>query len=322
MNLFLNKKLTGVKKMRKSLVLISVFALASAALFAAGTKETQATFPQRSIEIIVPYAAGGGTDATARAIAQYAEPYLGQPITIINKPGGGGAVGWAEAAKDRPDGYTMTMFAPNIVNLAIMNLSPASYSDFEAILMFNNDPGVIVVSKKNANLDVIKMLNDDKYKSGGENPNFYLMTIQAITNVFHQDIPYGGAAERVPAVLGGHVDFAIVNVGEAKGQIDAGELVPIAVMAAERLEALPNVPTLKELGMDAQMGAWRGLAVPKGTPKEVVDVLEAAFTKAVNEQGFKDFMKKAAFNIDYKSGADFYKFMEDQHVATQKMLSK
>jgi len=308
--------------MKKLLVLISVIAVISGSLFAAGVQEDKVTFPERKMEIIVPYAAGGGTDAVARAIAQFAEPYLGKPITIINKPGGGGAVGWAETAKARPDGYTMTMFAPNIVNLAIMNLSPASYTDFEPILMFNNDPGVIVVSKKNANLDVVKMLKDDTYKSGGENPNFYLMTIQALTNVYHQDIPYGGAAERVPAVLGGHVDFAIVNVGEAKGQIDAGELVPLAVMAANRLEALPNVPTLKELGLDAQMGSWRGLAVPKGTPKEVVDILEAAFTKAANEQGFKDFMKKAAFNIDYKSGADFYKFMEEQHVATKKMLSK
>lgn len=308
--------------MKKLLVLISVIAVISGSLFAAGVQEDKATFPERKMEIIVPYAAGGGTDAVARAIAQFAEPYLGKPITIINKPGGGGAVGWAETAKARPDGYTMTMFAPNIVNLAIMNLSPASYTDFEPILMFNNDPGVIVVSKKNANLDVVKMLKDDKYKSGGENPNFYLMTIQAITNVYHQDIPYGGAAERVPAVLGGHVDFAIVNVGEAKGQIDAGELVPLAVMAAERLEALPNVPTLKELGLDAQMGSWRGLAVPKGTPQEVVDILEAAFTKAANEQGFKDFMKKAAFNIDFKSGPDFYQFMEEQHVATKKMLSK
>ena len=308
--------------MRKSLVLISVIALVSVALFAAGAQESKATFPDSNIQIIVPYSAGGGTDATARAIAQYAEPYLGQSITIINKPGGGGAVGWAEAAKSRPDGYTLTMFAPNIVNLAIMNLSPAKYSDFEAVIMFNNDPGVIVVSKKNANLDVVKMLNDDKYKSGGENPNFYLSTIQAITGVYHQDIPYSGAAERVPAVLGGHVDFAIVNVGEAKGQIDAGELVPLAVMAEQRLEVLPNVPTLKELGIDAQMGAWRGLAVPKGTPKEIVDILENAFTKAVNEQGFKDFMKKAAFNIDFKSGADFYAFMEAQHVATAKMLNK
>lgn len=308
--------------MKKTFILISLIALVSVALFAAGAQESKATFPTRNIEIIVPYAAGGGTDATARAIAQYAEPYLGKPITIINKPGGGGAVGWAEAAKSRPTGYTMTMFAPNIVNLAIMNLSPAKYSDFEAILMFNNDPGVIVVSKKNANLDVVEMLYDDKYKSGGENPNFYLLTIQAITDVYHQDIPYSGAAERVPAVLGGHVDFAIVNVGEAKGQIDAGELVPLAVMAENRLEALPNVPTLKELGIDAKMGAWRGLAVPKGTPKEVVDILEDAFTKAVNEQGFKDFMKKAAFNVDYKSGADFYAFMEEQHVATEKMLSK
>jgi tripartite-type tricarboxylate transporter receptor subunit TctC len=306
--------------MKKLLVVLICIAVASTLLFAEGAKEAQ--FPQRNIEIIVPYAAGGGTDAVARAIAQFAEPHLGQPITIINKTGGGGAVGWAEAAKARADGYTLTMFAPNIVNLALMNLSPVSYKDFEPVLMFNNDPGTIVVAKKNANLNVVEMLKDNRYKSGGENPNFYLLTIQAVTNVFHQDIPYGGAAERVPAVLGGHVDFAIVNVGEAKGQLDAGELVPLAVMAEKRLAAIPNVPTLKELGIDAVMGSWRGLAAPKGTPADVLKILEDAFTKAMNEQGFKDFMQKAAFNVDYKNSGDFWNFMVEQDAATKAMLSK
>ena len=306
--------------MKRVLIVLICIAMASTALFAQGAQE--AKFPQRNIEIIVPYAAGGGTDAVARAIAQFAEPHLGKPITIINKTGGGGAVGWAEAAKARPDGYTLTMFAPNIVNLALMNLSPVSNKDFEPILMFNNDPGTIVVAKKNANLNVVEMLKDNRYKSGGENPNFYLLTIQAVTNVFHQDIPYGGAAERVPAVLGGHVDFAIVNVGEAKGQLDAGELVPLAVMAEQRLAAIPNVPTLKELGIDAVMGSWRGLAAPKGTPADIIAILEDAFTKAMNSQGFKDFMQKAAFNVDYKSSADFWTFMQEQDVATAQMLSK
>jgi tripartite-type tricarboxylate transporter receptor subunit TctC len=305
--------------MKKVMIILIALLATVGLLFAQGAQEGK--FPQRNIEILVPYAAGGGTDAVARAIAQFAEPYLGKPITIINKAGGGGAVGWAEVAKARPDGYTLTMFAPNIVNLALMNLSPVSYKDFDPILMFNNDPGTIVVAKKNANLNVVDMLKDDKYISGGENPNFYLLTIQAQTNVFHQDIPYGGAAERVPAVLGGHVDFAIVNVGEAKGQLDAGELVPLAVMADERLSSLPDVPTLKELGIDAVMGSWRGLAAPKGTPKEVIAILEDAFTKAINEKGFQEFMEKAAFNIDYKNSGDFWTFMQEQDVLTEQMLA-
>ena len=308
--------------MKKLFVLLTVLATLTFSIAANGSQEEKVlNFPEKNIEIIVPYAAGGGTDATARAIAKYAEPYLGQSITIINKSGGGGAVGWADAAKAKADGYTLTMFAPNIVNLSIMNLSPVSYKDFEPVLMFNNDPGVIVVSKKNSDIDVVEMLNDDSYKSGGENPNFYLMSIQRETGVIHQDIPYSGAAERVPAVLGGHVDFAIVNVGEAKGQIDSGDLVPIGVMDTKRLNALPDVPTLKELGIDAHIGCWRGLAAPKGTPPEVLKVLEEAFTKAANEQGFKDFMEKAAFNVDLKSSTDFLAVMDYQNEATTEMLA-
>ena len=124
--------------MKKLFVLILSLALVSEMVFAGGGKET-AQFPERNLTIIVPYAAGGGTDAVARMIAQYAEPHLGKPVTIINKTGGGGAVGWAEAAKARPDGYTLTMFAPNIVTYAIMGLSDLNYESFEPILMFNNE---------------------------------------------------------------------------------------------------------------------------------------------------------------------------------------
>jgi len=306
--------------MKKLLVSVAVLACLTAPLFGAGKSE--AKFPTKGIEIIVTYAAGGGTDAVARALAQSAEKYLGQSITIINKAGGGGAVGWADAAKARPDGYTLTMFAPNIVNLSVMGLSPVGIDDFEPVAMVNNDPGVIMVAKKNAGINVVEMLKDRKYKSGGENPNFYLLTIEAITNVKLQDIPYNGAAERIPAVLGGHVDFCVVNVGEAKGQVDAGELIPLAVMDGKRMEALPNVPTLKELGIDASKGAWRGLAVPKGTPKEIVAKLEDAFTKASKDPAFVEFMKKAAFNIDYKNAADFKAFMAQERESTKKMLGK
>ncbi len=308
--------------MKKVSIFILSLIVVSTLAFAGGTKEVK--FPERgkSITIIVPYAPGGGTDAVARMLAKYAEPHLGVPITIINKTGGGGAVGWAEAAKARPDGYTLTMFAPNIVTYAIMGLSDLNYESFESVLMVNNDPGVIVVAKKNKDLDVVKMLKDPSYVSGGENPNFYLLAIEAKTGVKHKDIPYGGAAERIPAVLGGHVDFAVINIGEGKGQVDAGELIPKAVLSDKRIPALPNTPTLKELGIDAQMGAWRGLGAPKGTPKEIIAILETAFTKALNEPGFKEAMEKAAFTIEYKSSGDFYKFMKEQEVAIKKMLGK
>jgi tripartite-type tricarboxylate transporter receptor subunit TctC len=306
--------------MKKISVLVACVLSLAVPLFAEGSKE--AKFPTKGIEMLVPYAPGGGTDAVARALAASAEKFLGQPITIINKAGGGGAVGWAEVAKARPDGYKITMFAPNIVNLSVMGLSPVGIDDFEPICMVNNDPGVIIVAKKNAGLNPVDMLKDTKYKSGGENPNFYLLTIEAITKVKLQDIPYNGAAERIPAVLGGHVDFAIVNVGEAKGQLDAGEIVPLAVLDSKRMTALPNVPTLKELGIDAQKGAWRGLAAPKGTPKEIVAKLEDAFTKASKEPAFVEFMKKAVFNIDFKSSVDFKAFMVAERETTKKMLGK
>ncbi|NMA01655.1 MAG: tripartite tricarboxylate transporter substrate binding protein, partial [Clostridia bacterium] len=118
-----------------------------------------------------------------------------------------------------------------------------------------------------------------------------------------------GAAEAIPAVLGGHVDFTITNPGEAAGQIEAGQLRPLAVMSSERLASFPDVPTMIESGFDVTSGTWRGLAVPKGTPEEVVETLANAFKQATEDQKFIDFMNNAKLEIYYLDAAEYQEFI-------------
>lgn len=273
-------------------------------------------FPKKNIELIVPFSAGGGTDAVARALANAAEKQLGQPVVIINKAGGSGAVGMTEGSKSKPDGYTVTMITREIVSLPLMGLASISADDFDLIGNINQDPAIILV-KSDSKYKSAKDLIDDAKKNPGQlkfastaKPNFYVLALEIDQDVKFNHIPYNGAAEAIPAVLGGHVDFTITNPGEALSQIKAGQLRPLAVMADDRLENLPDVPTLKEEGIDVVSGTWRGLAVPKETPQEVKDILSDAFKKACEDEQFVNFMEKATLGIYYLDAEEFRTFID------------
>ncbi|AEE92224.1 conserved exported protein of unknown function [Tepidanaerobacter acetatoxydans Re1] len=285
-------------------------------------------FPKKNIELIVPFAAGGGTDAVARALANAAEKQLGQPVVIVNKTGGSGAVGMTEGANSKPDGYTVTMITREIVSLPLMGLASISADDFDLIANINQDPAMILV-KSDSKYNSAKDLLDDAKKNPGQikfastaKPNFYVLALEIDQDVKFNHIPYNGAAEAIPAVLGGHVDFTITNPGEALSQIKAGQLRPLAVMADSRLENLPDVPTLKEEGIDVVSGTWRGLAVPKGTPKEVKDILSDAFKKACEDEQFVDFMEKSTLGIYYLDAEEFRTFIDNDTELLSKIVDE
>lgn len=279
-------------------------------------KEESLTFPEKNIELIVPFSAGGGTDAVARALANAAEKHLGQPITIINKAGGSGAVGMTEGSKASPDGYTVTMVTREIVSLPLMGLADVTADDFDLIANINQDPAVILVKSDSKYESVEELISDAKNNpeqikfASTAKPNFYVLALEIDQGIKFNHIPYDGASEAIPAVLGGHVDFTITNPGEAISQIKAGQLKPLAIMSDDRIESLPDLPTLKEEGIDVQSGTWRGLAVPKGTPQEIKDILSNAFKAACEDKKFVDFMEKSSLGIYYLDAEEFEKFIE------------
>lgn len=293
--------------MRKKLMII-IFTLMAACAFAKA-------YPSKNINMIVPFSAGGGTDAVARKLGSLMEKELATSVVIVNKTGGAGAVGMTFGATQKKDGYTITMITREIVSLPLMNLSPISYKDFELVSLVNMDPAVVLVEKNSKYQTLDDLLadakaNPEKIKfASTAKPNFYALAIENEAGVKFNHIPYNGAGEVIPALLGKHADFSLMGPGEAIGQLKAGQLRALGIMADTRIESLPEVATLKELGHDVVSGTWRGIAVPKGTSPEIVAALDAAIKKSVESDDFKDFMNNSTFGIKYLNGKDFETFI-------------
>ena len=301
-----------------ALVLVSllVVSLAVTGCGNQGAKKEEVKYPTKPIELIVPFAAGGGTDAVGRAFAEALKGVLGQDVVVVNKTGGGGAVGMAEGLKAKADGYTLTMVTREIVSLPLQGQAPFKTFDFKLIGNVNTDPTVIVVSSTSKYKTIEDLLADLKANPGKLNfaasvtPNFYALQFTQAAGVDFVTVPFTGAAPAITEVLGGRADFGIYGPGEVKAQIDAGKLRPLAVMAEKRFDGLKDVPTLKEKGIDAVTGTYRGIAVPPQTPDAVAKILEDAVAKAVKDPKFVEFMNKSFLGIDYKNPVEYKQFLE------------
>ena len=273
-----------------------------------------ADYPSKNIRLVVPFGAGGGTDAVGRTLANSAKDILGQNISIMNRTGGAGAVGMSFGAQQRADGYTLTVVTREIASLPQMGLMRHTADDFRLIRLVNLDPAVVLVaadSPYNTINDLIKEAKENpgsvKFASTAA-PNFYLMSLEKDQDIKLNAIPYNGASEAIPAVLGHHTDVTMVTPGEAIAQLRSGQLKALGVMSEERIQYIPDVPTLKEQGIDVVTGTWRGIGAPKDTPDAVIEKLGAAFDEAMASEEFKSFMAKGAMtihNLDDKAFTTF-----------------
>jgi tripartite-type tricarboxylate transporter receptor subunit TctC len=306
--------------MRKVVVIFLVLAISVVSMAGLFRKKSE-NFPNKNISMIVPFSAGGGTDTVGRTLAKSMEKYLGKSIVIINKTGGAGAVGMTAGAKSKPDGYTLTVVTREIVSLPLMNLAQVKADDFDLLALINLEPAIILV-KQDSKYKSAKDLIEDARKNPGTikmastaQPNFYVLCIEINQNVKFNQIPFNGAAEAIPAVLGGHADFTIVTPGEAFSQLKSGQLRALGVMDNERDIRLPNVVTLKEQGYNISSATWRGIGVPKDTPEQIKKILISAIDKAVKDPEFIEVMKKANTSIRYMNAKDFTEFVKsDQKV--------
>ncbi|MPW31806.1 tripartite tricarboxylate transporter substrate binding protein [Agarivorans sp. B2Z047] len=273
-------------------------------------------YPSKNIRLIVPFGAGGGTDAVGRALASSAKDVLGKNITIVNRSGGAGAVGMSLGAQQRADGYTLTVITREIASLPQMGLMRHDMHDFKLIRMVNLDPVVVLVSADspyNSINDLVKAARENegriKFASTAA-PNFYLMALEKHQRVKFNAIPYNGASEALPSVLGKHTEVTIVTPGEAISQLRSGQLKTLGVMSEERVNFLPDVPTLREQGIDVVTGTWRGIGAPKDTPEDVIRNLGKAFDQAMTSPDFISFMEQGAMTIHNLDTKAFTQFVE------------
>lgn len=312
-----------MKKMLGILTL-SAFVLTAAGC---GDDSTSATgdggsnFPEKQIELIVPASAGGGTDATARALANAVEDNLGQSVGVVNKPGGSGSVGMTEGANAKADGYTVTMAFVELTMFKHLGLSPLTYDQFKPIGLINFDPAALTVPA-DAPYDTL----EEFVAYAKENPGELNVGNAGTGSIWHiaaanlenaaeielNHVPHEGAAPAVTALVGGHIDAVTVSPAEVKSQLDAGNLKTLAIMSDERSDLLPDVPTFNESGIEINTtGTWRGLTVPAETPDEVVATLEEAFMEAAQEEEFLEFMENNGLGIRMLDSQEFGEFMAE-----------
>jgi len=312
----------------KSLKHIALSAtLVGAATFTT-TLQAYAEYPERPITLIVPWGAGGGTDATGRMLAGLLKAELGQPVNVVNRTGGSGVVGHSAIATAKPDGYTIGVVTVEIGMMHWAGLTELTGKDYTPIALYNYDAAGVQVradSEWNSAKDLIAAVkaNPGKYKGSGTGQGgIWHLALAGMLNDSGAAadaapwVPSKGAAPGLQELVAGGVDIVTSSVVEAAALIKAGKVKSLAVMDTERLGAFPDVSTLKEAtGSDWKMAAWRGVAGPKGMPNEATAKLSVALEKVWKSAEFQDFMKGRGFGLVWKPGAEFATWMDDSDAA-------
>ncbi len=276
-------------------------------------------YPERSIKLIVPWAAGGGTDTVARILAPEVEKVLGQNIVVMNKPGGNGAVGHTFGAQAKPDGYTITLGTTEMSTVHLLGLSDFSYRDFDPICLVATGPGCMAVLDSSPYDSLQDIIADAKERPGevkvssigvGGIWNLVAVGLCKKADVEMNILPYNGGGPAVVAALGGHVDAASVGFMEALPQVLDGKMRFLGVASDERVPYYPDYPTFKEQGVDLALGAYWGIMVPKDVPAEIKKTISKAFQKAVSSQKFTDLCREKGFIQNYKDTQEFSSWLE------------
>ena len=263
--------------------LIGACLLVASAIAPASAQEDPAKYPSRPIHLIVGFAAGGGNDIIARVFGQKLSESLGQPVIVENKPGGGAIVATEYVAKSPPDGYTLLMSASGIsINPAVYAKLPYdAVNDFVAVSELGSFPLIMIVAaaspiKSVADLVAYAKSNPDKTNYASSSASFQLVTelFKQKTGAPMQVIPYKSANESVLAVISGQVTTTIADAGPVVSQVKSGTARALAVATSKRIDDLPDVPTLKEAGVDVEAVLWSGIFAPKATPAAIVKKLE------------------------------------------------
>lgn len=283
-------------------------------------------FPARPIKLILPYAAGGGTDAIARVVAQAMSEKLGQAVVIENISTGGGNVATATAASAAADGYTMLMAnqGPIAVNPHIMKtVTVDTLTAFDAVTQVAETPLVAVVtegSRYKSFGDLVAAMKKDPgkltYGSAGNGSASHLATLLLayIAKVEAVHVPYRGAAPAISDVLGGQTDFIITTIPSVIGLVDSGKMRALAVTTKARAPILKDIPSVAESGYpDYEINAWYGFVVPARTPRPIVDLLRNATVEALRSPQVKDRLDKDGAQAIGSTPEAFAAFIKAEH---------
>lgn len=292
----------------------------------------QAQYPNKPIEMVVAYSAGGPTDLQARIVASLMEKYIGggAKIVVVNRPGAGGEIGFTALAEAKPDGYTIGFInTPTVLSIPTERATKFTWKSYDLLGNLIDDPSGFSVHKDGT----IKSLKDlaeycKAHPSAvtvgttgvGSDDHLAMLAFERAAGVKMTHVPFPGGSMVRTALLGRHIALGSINIGEAMQYTAAGSpFIQLAQASGQRSEVAPDVPTFKELGFDMESNAMRGIAGPKGLPPEIRQLLEQVVAKTAQDPEFKDKMKQTFSPVRFLAPADYAKALDDADQAIKRL---
>jgi putative tricarboxylic transport membrane protein len=302
----------------------------AAAVMAGGLTAAQAQeYPVDTVTLVTHSSPGGGSDVFLRELSRYLSPYLGANVIVENVSGGSGAKAMAQLAQAPADGSMFYATTPTFIYTSLLSDPEYKYTDLEPLVNFFIDPEVIYTSAKSEFKtleDVIQYARDGRGQWGAANPASLerqaLEQLKAASGVNAAVVTHEGGGDMMINVLNGTLQIGVGEVQEIQSQIEAGELRLLATFSDKRLDAFPDLPTVKESGYDVVVRKFRGLAGPKGLPADVIAAWEAATQKVLADPKYKEAYEGANLRAEFMPHADYVKFIETFGTETGDFLKK
>lgn len=287
-------------------------------------------YPNKQIQLMLPWGAGGDSDVIARTINKYLEEELGEKIVVTNMGGGGGTIGAQEFMKQDPDGYSMLAGHDSIAVSHLMGKADFSYDDFEPVALMTTANQLIATNVANdwENMqDVVDELKENPESisfgaSIGSTTHIVPLGIMDNQDVKFNIVAYEGTAQRTQALLGNHLDLGSTTIPAAKEYMKANQLKMLGIASEERNPALPDIPTLKEQGIDFVNATNRGYFFPKDTPQEIIDLMDEALKSVAENPEFIEEMETMGIDVNYKNTEEYTKYLQDDVEHLEGMLTR
>ena len=296
-----------------------------ALLGTSASARAQASYPTRPIECVIPFAPGGPTDTAIRIIQPQLSANLGVPLVLVNKAGGGGALGMDAVAKAKPDGYTLAATVRSTVTILPATQPDVTYklSDFAVVGAYAVDSQVVLV-KSGSPWKTLEELVDSARKNPGKlsygtaglgTNSFFTMELLKLTyGLDMTHVPFGGSGPVKNAVLGGHVQVGAASLSPMLSVLRSGDVVALAISATKRIPSIPSVPTMTEKGQpDASLSTWAEIYTPAKTPKAIVERLAQALEKTMKDPNVVSAIDKAGLVVEYHSPEETLKLIQREN---------
>lgn len=287
-------------------------------------------YPAKAVTFIVPFPAGGRTDLTARAVAQFLKGELGQPVVIVNKPGASGVLGAKEVAGAAPDGYTLGFFSTGFLTTQYTVPTPTSVRDYELVALVNYDPAAVAASVAKGWKTLPEVVAAGKSRpralrvgiNPGSSAHIFAAAFCHAAGIEATYVPFKGGSERAAALAGGHIDLDFDIVAPMKAMREAGKLRILGVAAERRDELYRDLPTMREQGVDLVIHSWHGVFAPKGTAPATLATLEGALEKVARRREFVEQMASQLLGVRYMNRAEFARFFAEQDAQFLSLIEK